>query len=335
MYSRAHERARAFFHVGRNPRSYLLVHLLGGAHFLPPGTEERLSITGVLITNAVASFLLLSLAFFLGTLQTSSLKPVLWFMLAGCLGQGMGHLASYTAIQRIGASRTSPVQASAPIWAVFFAAFFLGEEPGVAVVLGTLSIVVGVALISMGEGKDVAKGGMGPDFRRALMFPVFASFMYAAMPVIAKIGYAEQRTPFAAVGFAFLAGFLFLLVAKPFLGASGRIHVGRRDVCWILLGSVFSLDRHGTFVVHPHVLGRHGRPPPESHRPDMGGALEPRLHGRHGARERAPFRRGGTGRARGISDHEFSVRNPKAEYPQANFSLLHKYQSMNHTSFAR
>ncbi len=209
------------------------------------GLRSASPITGVLITNAVASILLLSIAFSLGTLQTSSLRPVLWFMLAGCLGQGMGHLASYTAIQRIGASRTSPVQASAPIWAVFFAAFFLGEEPGVAVVLGTLSIVGGVALISMGESKDVAKGGMGPEFRRALMFPVFASFMYAAMPVIAKIGYAEQRTPFAAVGFAFLAGFLFLLVAKPFLGASGRIHVGRRDVSWILLGSVFSATATG------------------------------------------------------------------------------------------
>ena len=209
------------------------------------GLRNASPITGVLITHAVASFLLLGIAFFLGTLQTSSLKPVLWFMLAGCLGQGMGHLASYTAIQRIGASRTSPVQASAPIWAVFFAAFFLGEEPGVAVVLGTLSIVGGVALISMGEGKDVAKGGMGPEFRRALIFPVFASFMYAAMPVIAKIGYAEQRTPFAAVGFAFFAAFIFLLVVKPFLGEAGRIHAARRDVCWILLGSVFSATATG------------------------------------------------------------------------------------------
>ena len=209
------------------------------------GLRSASPITGVLITNAVASALLLSIAFSLGTLQTSSLRPVLWFMLAGCLGQGMGHLASYTAIQRIGASRTSPVQASAPIWAVFFAAFFLGEQPGVAVVLGTFSIVGGVALISMGEGKDVEKGGMGPEFRRALIFPVFASFMYAAMPVIAKIGYAEQRTPFAAVGFAFLAGFLFLLAAKPFLGASGRIYVNRRDVCWILLDSVFSATATG------------------------------------------------------------------------------------------
>ena len=209
------------------------------------GLRSASPITGVLITNAVASALLLSLAFVMGTIQTSSLRPVLWFMLAGCLGQGMGHLASYTAIQRIGASRTSPVQASAPIWAVFFAAFFLGEEPGVAVVLGTLAIVGGVALISMGEGKDVAKGGMGPEFRRALMFPVFASFMYAAMPVIAKIGYAEQRTPFAAVGFAFLAGFLFLLCAKPFLGASGRLRADMRGVRWILLGSLFSATATG------------------------------------------------------------------------------------------
>ena len=81
------------------------------------GLRSASPLCGVLVTNAVASVLLLGLAFFLGTLQTSTLKPVLWFMLAGCLGQGMGHLASYTAIQRIGVSRTSPVQASAPIWA--------------------------------------------------------------------------------------------------------------------------------------------------------------------------------------------------------------------------
>ncbi len=209
------------------------------------GLRNASPLTGVLVTSAVASSLLLGVAFFLGTLQTSSLKPVLWFMLAGCLGPGMGHLASYTAIQRIGASRTSPVQASAPIWAVFFAAFFLGEKPGVAVVLGTLSIVGGVALISMGEGKDVAKGGMGPEFRRALIFPIFASFMYAAMPVIAKIGFMEQNTPFAGVGFAFLAAFFFLLTAKPFLGKGGRVYADRHGILWLLIGSVFSATSTG------------------------------------------------------------------------------------------
>ena len=263
------------------------------------GLRNASPITGVLITNAVASFLLLGIAFFLGTLQTSSLKPVLWFMLAGCLGQGMGHLASYTAIQRIGASRTSPVQASAPIWAVFFAAFFLGEEPGVAVVLGTLSIVGGVALISMGEGKDVAKGGMGPEFRRALIFPVFASFMYAAMPVIAKIGYAEQRTPFAAVGFAFFCGLHFSSGGEAVSGRGGQNPCGQARRLLDTAGLGVLRHRHGAFVVHPHVLGRDRRAPPEPHRPDMGGALEPHLHGRYGARECAPFRRGGAGGASG------------------------------------
>ena len=204
------------------------------------GLRSASPLCGVLVTNAVASVLLLGFAFFLGTLQASTLKPVLWFMLAGCLGQGMGHLASYTAIQRIGVSRTSPVQASAPIWAVFFAALVLGERPGPAVLLGTVSIVAGVALISMGEGREVARGGMGREFRRALVLPVFASFMYAAMPVTAKIGFAEQNTPFAAVGFAYLAAFFFLLGAKPFLGEGGGIRADGRGVCWLLVGAVFS-----------------------------------------------------------------------------------------------
>ncbi len=209
------------------------------------GLSSASPLCGVLVTNAVASALLLGLAFALGTLQTSRLTPVLWFMLAGCLGQGMGHLASYTSIQLIGVSRTSPVQASAPIWAVFFAAAFLGERPGVAVLLGTVSIVGGVTLISMGEGRDVARGGMGPAFRRALIFPVLASFMYAAMPVVAKIGFAHQNTPFAAVGFAYLAACVFLLCAKPFLGQGGRIHADVRAVFWLVVGACFSATATG------------------------------------------------------------------------------------------
>ncbi len=152
----------------------------------------------------------------------------------------MGHLASYTSIQRIGVSRTSPIQASAPIWAIFFAALFLGERPGPAVLLGTVSIVGGVGLISLGEGKAVAQGGMGREFRRALIFPIIASFMYAAMPVVAKIGLTEQNTPFAAVGFAFMAGCFLLLGAKPFLGPSGKIRADRRGVFWFVVGAVFS-----------------------------------------------------------------------------------------------
>ncbi len=204
------------------------------------GLRSASPLSGVLVTNAVAAALLLGLASWLGTLQTSKLRPVLWFMLAGCLGQGMGHLASYTSIQRIGVSRTSPVQASAPIWAVFFAALVLGERPGAAVLLGTLSIVGGVVLLSMGESKDGARGDAGRAFRRNLVFPITASFMYAAMPVVAKIGFARQNTPILGVGCAYMAACFFLLGVRPFLGEGGRIWADRRGFFWLLLGAVFS-----------------------------------------------------------------------------------------------
>ena len=87
--------------------------------------------------------------FLRGTLQTSGWAPVLWFALAGLFGQGLGRLAAFYGIERMGVSRSSPITASSPLWAVLLAFTFLGERPGVAVYLGTLCVVGGVFLLSI------------------------------------------------------------------------------------------------------------------------------------------------------------------------------------------
>lgn len=43
---------------------------------------------------------------------------------------------------------------ASPIWAVFFAMVVLGENPGAAVMVGTVLIVLGVCLLSWPEAGD-------------------------------------------------------------------------------------------------------------------------------------------------------------------------------------
>ena len=109
---------------------------------------------GVLIVDSIVGGIFLIAAMGRGTLQTSDLAPVLWFAMAGCVGQGLGQVASFLGIQRMGVSRAAPIQGAAPIWSIFLAIIFLGERPGLLVLIGAGAVVTGVGLLSQSREND-------------------------------------------------------------------------------------------------------------------------------------------------------------------------------------
>ena len=192
------------------------------------GMRSATPIAGVLILSATVSVLGLVIAAARGTLQESTLTPVLLFMLGGCLGQGVGQLTSAIGIEKMGVSRSVPIQSSTPIFSVTFAMIFLGERPGIGVGMGTLLIVAGVCLLSLGERRS--HQSFKSFFQGALVYPLTSALSYALLPVLANVAFSYQKTPIMGFACAFTAGTLLLAVTRPLLPGGGKLEADARAV---------------------------------------------------------------------------------------------------------
>ena len=198
------------------------------------GVRSATPIAGVLILSATVSVLGLVIAAARGTLQESMLTPVLLFMLGGCLGQGVGQLTSAIGIEKMGVSRSVPIQSSTPIFSVTFAMIFLGERPGIGVGMGTLLIVAGICLLSLGERRS--HQSFKSFFQGALVYPLTSALSYALLPVLANVAFFYQKTPIMGFACAFTAGTLLLAVTRPLLPGGGKLKADARAV-YLFLGA--------------------------------------------------------------------------------------------------
>jgi drug/metabolite transporter (DMT)-like permease len=193
-------------------------------------------LAGVLTLNPIVALVGFTVAFFRGSLQTTTWEAPLYFMAAGVVGQGMGQLSFYMGIERMGVSRATPIQSSTPIWAVLFAALFLSERPTLAVWAGTVLIVLGISLLSLAEVRE--RGRPGGGGRGALLYPILSSLLYALVPIFMKQGFALQKTPFLGIGCAFLTGTFVVLAGRPLVPGGGKIQADGRAMRIFLVASV-------------------------------------------------------------------------------------------------
>jgi drug/metabolite transporter (DMT)-like permease len=183
-----------------------------------------------LIINLMVGLGGLTVSLYRGTLQDSSLTPLLWFVAMGIAGPGIGRISHLIGITKMGLNRSVTISSATPIWATLIAIVVLGESPSFPVLLGTMSIVSGVWLLSIRE--DVSQA-FGAWFRGALIFPLIASVAYAVAPIFVKLAFEQQETPEVALVVGFTVGNLVLLAGKPFLPRWEGGQPLRRDISWI------------------------------------------------------------------------------------------------------
>ena len=200
------------------------------------GVRSATPIAGVLILNATVAASGFVIAASLGTLQKATLVPVLLYLIGGCMGQGIGQITNAIGIEKMGVSRSVPIQSSTPIFSVTFAMIFLGERPGAAVGVGTLLIVAGVCLLSASERRD--EQSFRSFFRGALVYPLASALSYGILPVLANYAFSYQRTPIVGFACAFSGGTLLLLATRPLLPGGGELKADARAVRWFLFAAL-------------------------------------------------------------------------------------------------
>jgi drug/metabolite transporter (DMT)-like permease len=123
------------------------------AVFVRSGMRHVETALGTLIslTAGLAFTALLVLIFQFDEATNTSRSALLLFGVIGLLNFPLGRFFNYMSMSRIGVGRSTPILASAPLFAVFIAVVFTGEELSAATAVGTALIVGGVYVTLTGS----------------------------------------------------------------------------------------------------------------------------------------------------------------------------------------
>jgi drug/metabolite transporter (DMT)-like permease len=222
------------------------------------GTDSGRSNDALIVVLLVNIALLVPVALVVGY-PDYTLPPdaLLSFAAAGLVGTMLGRAFEYAGIERIGASRSEPIKASQPLHAALLAVLILGETLTPVAGVGTVLVVVGIAIISW-ESRS-ADDGMGSISWSYLALPLASAFMYGIEPIFAKVGLATGTSPFVGLGIKTLTATVAFYAYLRYRGAlPGRAALRSANTKWYLgagvANSAFLLSYYAALSVAPVVL---------------------------------------------------------------------------------
>jgi len=80
--------------------------------------------------------------------QAVTVQAALWFAAVGVMGPCLGRVFNYIGVARLGAARATPLINTSPLFTTVLALVFLREHITLKMLLGVLSIVAGVAVLT-------------------------------------------------------------------------------------------------------------------------------------------------------------------------------------------
>jgi drug/metabolite transporter (DMT)-like permease len=188
-----------------------------GACFARVGMQQVGSRSGTVISLA-AGFVTISVVAWVMDSQALfavSRSTVLWFALLGLIQFPGGRFLNYTGIRLAGVARATSISGSSPLFAALLAIVFLGERVTFSILLGTLAVAVGLALVmsQRGQSQEVQPSKTG-RVAIGLLCAVAGAAAYGTSHVIARhIVTSSAPAPVTAT-YTLFFGMLFLLVVS-------------------------------------------------------------------------------------------------------------------------
>ena len=127
------------------------------------------------------------------------------FLIVGIFVPGVARYFIFKGMERLGASISSCLTNSTPLFATLFAVSFLQERPHAANLCGTFSIVAGIVSLSW---RGSAKTWRTKD----LLFPLAAAFLFAARDNLVRVGVMHIHAPILGASIAATTSFLTMMV---------------------------------------------------------------------------------------------------------------------------
>lgn len=142
-----------------------------------------------LLTNLGVNALFLWLFLWLFVERVELWLPAnLIFVVVGIFVPGVARFFMFKGMERLGASITSCLTNSTPLFATLFAIGFLGEQPSATNLAGTLSIVAGIVALNW-------KGTTKTWRSRDLLFPLTSAFLFGARDNLVRFGLLHIHSP--------------------------------------------------------------------------------------------------------------------------------------------
>jgi uncharacterized membrane protein len=154
-----------------------------------------------------------------------------YFIFSGIVGTACGRLFRVASIEKVGAPVASAIGNLAPLIATGLAIVVLGEHVTVAILTGTLVIVLGTVLLSF-SGKQVGFPA------RYLVYPFMAATCFGIVQIARKLGLSQAGPLFDAA----LNITAAMIASTAFVVATGRLRAlacERASALFLAAGGVF------------------------------------------------------------------------------------------------
>lgn len=197
------------------------------------------------------------------TLQTTDLTILISqsvvgigvFLFAGILSSGLGVLAVYQGVDKVGASVNTAVLNSRPLFVAFLGFLILSETLALPTVGGIVVLAIGLVVIALSKGGDAQ--GWNP---RDLLVPLGGATAFALGNIARRYGLTQTNFPlFQAIainatgGFVVLGAYVFLFYRKEILTTPVRSYLwfSATGLCTAggLLTMFYALERERVAIV--------------------------------------------------------------------------------------
>jgi drug/metabolite transporter, DME family len=159
-----------------------------------------------LLANLSVNALFLWIYVFLFTARIDLWAPAnLLFVLVGLFVPGVARYFIFKGMERLGASISSCLTNSSPLFATIIAIALLRERPSMTNLLGTLSIVSGIASLSW-------RGSNNSWRNQDLLLPLAAAFLFAARDNVVRVGVVQIHSPILGAAIAASTSFATMLL---------------------------------------------------------------------------------------------------------------------------
>ena len=170
-------------------------------------------------------------------------------ILAAIVGFGFGDTFLFKSIVLIGVSKAYTISFTSPLFTMILAVIFLNEPFLLKYLVGTLLIVMSLAIISLELERE--KGQKDIDLK-GIMTAIAAAISWAVGTILVTLGLRNISVLLAnAIRFPILAFFL-LIISKP----RGKREVTRRDLLLLSASGVIGMVLGGiTFLLSIQLIG--------------------------------------------------------------------------------
>ncbi len=207
---------------------------------------------GLIVNLCVATITLWLFAIIFTPSLILNSEAIMFLVLGGIFGEFLGVYVLYASIRRVGAAITGSLVGIHPLFSSLLAITFIGEKITLLIFLGTISIIIGVGIISRtGDGHRW-------KFRKLYLFiPILAGLFWGLADTVRKLGIDLQNAPFLAAAIGVSAALVCLTlilgyrreISFPIKEKGSRYFVATGLIMSLGIVALFLALRLGTVIV--------------------------------------------------------------------------------------